>query len=290
MSFILQLSACLYRHWVQFKRSPVSLIGLLLTPLICAIIIFFLRDDIKNSEFDVYGFMLMILVGNSPIGYMRGTLGVIVHERTEKLKELMLMNGLSSFASNVGDLIIALLKTAIMGLPFLVVFLLFGTVFQALGFYVIFSASALVYGPLAMALSTLFSRAPSSPFRSDRCFSFSNHLRFCSDRTTKTRLVFRSWLVYSHQLQWLYYQPTSFKPTRLFQTTLLELHLECCCSMPCSTISCSCTLMQWSRRKEKFKGLASFAFPVQEGEELKKFKPPTTKRKELSQTWDWKNH
>lgn len=157
MSLSVQLAACFYRYKIQLNRFKRSMLGLLLSPIISGVLIYMLRDNLKNPDYSLFGYLVMILVGNSFNGYVRVTIGDVVNERKEKLKELMIMNGLSSFSYNMGVLIVAIMKAALMGLPIILSFAFITTIPQVLAFYGIFIVSALAYAPLTLTLSTFFS-------------------------------------------------------------------------------------------------------------------------------------
>ena len=70
----------------------------------------------------------------------------------------MIMNGLSSFSYNMGVLVMAIVKSMLMGIPYVLVFLLFNVpVGKILAFYLVFILAGLAYAPFTLALSTLFS-------------------------------------------------------------------------------------------------------------------------------------
>lgn len=156
MPFCAQLSACFYRYGIQFKRSKRSLGGLLLTPLVNSFLLYLFRGTFNQTSGEIWGYLALILIGFSYGGYVRVTIGDVVNDRKEKLKELMIMNGLSSFSYNMGVLFVALIKSAIMGLPYCGVFYLVAPLSDVARFYAIFMLAGIAYAPFTLALSTLF--------------------------------------------------------------------------------------------------------------------------------------
>ena len=123
MSLGLQLRACFFKYRVQFRRFKGSFMAHMLLPIVCGAMIYLFSSLNEEEAFkNFYHQLILFYIGLSYNGYIRTLFGDVVNERKEKLKELMVMNGLSVLGYNIGLLMVGFVKCTMMALPFMVAF------------------------------------------------------------------------------------------------------------------------------------------------------------------------